>query len=248
MTRLLFTLLFLVIYCDQTLEAEPKRVPIQFILDENQSNADLKYYSLHVAGFSPRTSVKLTAARLDNLYKAMVINTSPDGTLVDSRGDKAYVAVGHLGYGEPLIICVQPCSGTGRVGKFRKIEAYGLLVPNPLETKDAKGHSAQMIAPDDTGLIFTLKLEGYKPFEKVRSQSRSCDEYLDLCAEAEANGTVLISYAPGVIGQVEGPFSLTIQGEDSTLFLQHYWGKIAFTPPDEYLALKNKFPTFFQGR
>lgn len=249
MTHFLIHILLLTCYCGYPLSAteEPQRVHVKYILEKSHPNADAKLYTLQVPDFPPESIVKVTIVRLDGVSQEVIVNISSDGTLVTDKGGKSYFGMGGFGYGEPLLIAIQPCPRIGWVQKKRKKEVREFFVPNPLEDKDSQGHKAWIMTKDITGNIFYLKLEGYKPFEKVHFQSRSCDENLDFHVKTEADGTALISYAPGVIGHVEGPFKLILQGDDSTLSLQHYWGKIALTPADRYPALKNKFSTFFQG-
>lgn len=226
---------------------ESPRTPVNFIFEEIDPYYDARLYSLQVSDFPADIKVKIKLIRLDALFQQAIARTSSDGTLVDAKGKKALIGLGLYGYGEPITISIQPYSCKGRMKKYRKMEVKDIYIPNPLEVKDAQGHKASIIAADVAGKTFLLMLEGYKPFERVHALSRSCEENLDFFVKTEANGAAVISYAPAVIGKIEGPFELTLQGDDSSLSLQHYWGEITFTPPEKYPALKSKFPTFFQG-
>ena len=142
------------------------------------------------------------------------------------------------GYGEKFEILLTTMDTKGKVEPLAKCE----IIPFPRIIQDAKGHRIELQAMTADGQSFLFIGSGFAPKEKLSFKSRSCHESLTHSVNVDNNGIFYMEYCPAIIGQNEGPFEVTFSGENmNPLKIRHYWGKIAFTPPKKYTALKSKY-------
>jgi hypothetical protein len=225
-----------------------QNVPIHYTL-EKQSLPHYKPYTFQASGLPTNTRVLFTMSLIDGssttLPETLLIDKV--GNLVHSKGKTIICELGIcFGYGEQLQITLQPCDRRGKPLKNSKVRGFLEFVPNPLEISDEKGHHLSIVSLDPSGKEFLIKLKGFEPYEKVRWLSISSFEKVENEIVIDQNGECNSNYFPGVPGKEEGPFIVSFSNDNTTLTLQHYWGKIAFSHQPEYSKLKKKFPSFFR--
>lgn len=105
----------------------------------------------------------------------------------------------------------------------KKAVAQTIFVPEPLMISDEKGHKISLRICDLSFEHFFLRLEGCQPGEKIQLISSSCDELIRYPEEVYEAGYASIILA-AVIGELGGPASIRVRGEDSDLTLGYFWG------------------------
>lgn len=219
------------------LAANIQKVPIKTL---KETRLDMNSYTLQVPDLPKPGPASLTTTLINGKKTKMLIAIDEQGFVIDHQG-RAFQFITYSGYGEPIEVLIQRCNKRGRHLKGCLYEGHLFHVPNPLEVIDKHGHRIELIAVAPTGNEFLVHITGFQPKEVVHMHSQSCDEVMSRSIAMENNGSFAFAYAPAVVGKKEGPFKLTISNDNCNLTLQHYWGAIAFTPPDKYSQLKSKF-------
>lgn len=141
------------------------------------------------------------------------------------------------GYGEKFEVLLAAL----KTEKDCKPIAKCTIIPFPLIVQDDKGHKIELEAVSSDGEHFLITVSGFKPNEAITMKSRSCHESGMFPLNTDIQGKISFGYNPAVKRKAEGPFEVTFFGENmKPLKIQHYWGKVAFSKPNKYQALKNK--------
>lgn len=113
------------------------------------------------------------------------------------------------------------------------------VIPNPIEFRWSDGAYFSLIMLDPSGKTFMKNGYGFKPYEKLYSESTSCDEALKNHFQADAKGSFIGLLLPAVINQTGGNATFTIKRENKDTEVGHmsyYWGNEAYI----YKAVKLK--------
>ena len=202
-----------------------------------------KYYTMRLPSGWIQGPVLVIVKLLNNSFLDFPLYVGNDGFVKGNDTVSNYLWGTSAGYGESLEVLIVPTLPGGSITKGVKPLGKGTFIPFPLIVKDDQGHSIEVVAIGAEGHYFTVMGKGFTSKERIFSLSRSSDEVLSYFIDADENGNVQMGFAPAVIGEREGQFSITFRTEKmAPLTLNHYWGRIAFSTPKEYKALADKFP------
>jgi hypothetical protein len=202
---------------------------------------NLKSYQFQVPDLFKPSPINVSIVRMYGRNITLPLYLDKKGNLINKEGKHFTIRLNNFGYGEKAEVIVESCLGMPLNNLKR---GYLCFVPNPLEAKDDKGHQMTMVCADRQGTIFNVKLSGFQANESLECVSRSCHEQMKFTLTVDECGELEYACLPAVIGKNAGPFAIKLSNENTTLRIQHYWGKIAFTCPLEYPNLKDKFPEF----
>ena len=218
------------------------RVPLRFeVIGEADS---LKEYQIVIDDLPKPSNVMIYQVKLNGAIAEIPGYLREDGIL--AYQEQGYPTIswifGNFGYGESVVFIVEPRDKKNKPLKKSNLSAIGALVPEPLEVKDSEGRKIEISGKDGTGNSFIVRITGFKPNERIKVRSCSCNECFTLNQKTDMKGTCKFFYNPGVKGFTQGPFELTLTDTDmNQLKIQHYWGRIAYTPKQDYDSLKERF-------
>ena len=202
-----------------------------------------KYYTMRLPSGRIQGPVLVKVKLSNNSFLDFPLYVGNDGFVKGNDTMSNYLWGTSAGYGESFEVLIVPTIPGGSITKGVKPLGKGTFIPFPLIVKDDQGHSIEVVAKGGEGHYFKVIGKGFAPKESIIFLSRSIDEVLSNFLFADENGNVEMGYAPAVIGEREGPFSITFRTEKmAPLILNHYWGRIAFSTPKKYRALADKFP------
>lgn len=219
-------------------------VPIT--LEPFESGGKNQLYTMKATDL-PRSSYGIfKTTKVDGKSTSSPIYLNEDGKVMTGDSIKTRLVFGGVfGYGEWLNIEITPSSKEGKPLKNNKMLGMHHFVPSPLQAIDNAGHKLTIEPIDQTGCHFRCMLSGFKPGEKIKITSRSYEEEIEGTIPIDENGEAQWLSSPAVVGKAQGPFEITVQDKNmKPLVLQHYWGKIAFTPTDQYQKVYEKYPKF----
>lgn len=215
--------------------------------------ADLNYELVRTSeapGLEPIKSYKLSFPKttksffgmvaminMDGNFSEVLVWVSEDGKILttDKKQENTFGFSG--GYGEKfdLLLTYTKDETSEPIAKCE-------IIPYPLIAKDENGHSIEIQAITNNGEHFVIIGSGFIPKEKITFKSKSCDESMSHPFIVDNSGSFTMTYSPATIGKTEGLFEVTFIGlHMKPLKIQHFWGKIAFTYPNEYKKLKAKY-------
>lgn len=244
MWKCLYLLIGIMLF--STIKADDQvRVPLRF--EVTGEAASLKEYQIVIDDLPKPSNVMIYQVKLNGAIIEIPGYLREDGTLAYQEQDYPVISwvFGSFGYGETIVFIVEPRDKKNKPLKKNNLSAIGGLVPEPLEVEDSEGHKIEITGKDGTGNSFIVRLTGFRPHEKIKVRSCSCNESFTLNQKTDAEGSCKFFYNPGVKGFTQGPFELTVTDSImKPLKIQHYWGRIAYTPRQNYASLQEQFRDF----
>lgn len=197
-----------------------------------------KYYKLSISSKSTTGPGVVFIERMDEDFIDMPVFIDKEGIIRTSDGINDAIIGMDGGYGERFkVLLVVP-----EKKDFKPI-AKCVIIPFPRIVQDDGGHKIELQAITSDGEHFSITGSGFKSNGQITLKSRSCNESLTSPLKVDEEGKFFICLSPAVIGKTEGPFEVTFLAEDmKPMKMRHYWGKVAFSPPNKYKTLKNKLP------
>jgi len=213
-------------------------LPIKYAL---RDGLPIKVFEVQIEGLPKECNVKIESLNMMH-YKTATsyAKLDKDGFVVDEICGKKFLIYFDSGYGEYMTVTI--CQSWAPFNKKIGILSF---IPHPLEVSDEHGHWLRMIVRNTEGTEFHSFLSGFEPNEDVEVKLKSGRHIVQKSISVDEKGEYQFLYKPVVDGNLEGPFIVTVRNKTTEISLQHYWGKIALTPPSKYLQLKDKFPDFF---
>lgn len=196
-----------------------------------------KYYTLSISSKSTHGPGVVFIERMDGKFNHTPVFINKEGIIRTSDGLYDAIIGMDGGYAEKFEILLTAFENE----KDLKPIAKCMIIPFPRIVQDDKGHKIELEAITSDGEHFSFIGSGFKPNEQITLKSRSCNELLTSPLNTNEQGKFFVIISPAVIGKTEGPFEMIVSGEDmKTMNMRHYWGKVAFYPPNKYKTLKNK--------
>lgn len=240
--KILIILLMLAAFC--IVDAEEQTAALEelnYTLFTSKSPIDgepSKYYKLSISSKSTTGPGTVFIERMDGEFIDLPVFIDKKGIIRTSdRTDDAIIGMDG-GYGERFKVLLV----ISEKKDFKPI-AKCVIIPFPRIVQDDRGHKIELQAITSNGEHFSITGSGFRPNEQITMQSRSCNESLTFYLKTDEHGKFFFGFNPAVIGKTEGPFEVTFLAEDmKPMKMRHYWGKVAFSPPNKYKTLKNKLP------
>lgn len=241
--KTLITLLMLAAFC--IVNAEQQTVALEelnytLLTSKNPIDGEpSKYYKLSISSKSTSGPGAVFVERMDGEFIHIPVFIDKDGIIRTSDGINDAIIGMDGGYAEKFEVLL---AASEKEKDFKPI-AKCVIIPFPHIIQDDKGHKIELRTITSDGEHFSVTGSGFKPNEQITLKSRSCNESLTAPLKTDEQGKFFIGISPAVIGKTEGPFEVTFSGENmKPLKIRHYWGKVAFSQPNEYKTLKNKLP------
>lgn len=241
--KILITLLMLAAFCivnaeEQTVALEELKYTL-FLSEKLIGSEPSKYYTLTISSKSTSGSGVIFVKRMDGQFNETLVFIDKEGVIRTSDGKNEVIIGMDGGYAEKFEVLLVSSENKN---DFKPI-AKCVITPFPCIIQDDKGHKIELKAVTPDGKHFSITGSGFKPDEQITLKSRSCNESLTFPLKTDEQGGFFFGFNPAVIGKTEGPFEVTFLGENmKPMKMRHYWGKVAFTKPNEYKTLKNKLP------
>lgn len=179
----------------------------------------------------------LIVERSNDQKEIITVYIDSEGVLKSRENhDETLAFCFYYGYGEPVTLHLLSCED-GKKAKTERSYAQYFFIPQPLMISGNSGVELHCVTIDTFGKMFGLGMFGLSPNELVKFESISCNEILQFSVVSDAKGMINFILFPAVIGKANGPFQITASDSTSEpLVLKQYWGDLAFTPVDRYVA------------
>lgn len=201
----------------------------------------VRFAKLHATGDFHHGDGVMKMRLMNGSTSEFEVSIDKDGSIKKPDSEDKFVLCMAGGYGEAFEYELF----TGKNKKETMSIGKCAIIPFPIIRQDGKGRKVELTPESPEGDVFLLTGSGFLPNEKIHYRSRSCDEVIVQDFEASNTGDFNVMSMPGVIGQIEGPFEITLSSANmEPMKIRHLWGKIAFRNPGEFKELlgKYKFP------
>lgn len=240
---ILITLLMLAAFCNVYAKEQAEALEeLNYTLFTSKNPIDgepSKYYKLSVSSKSTTGPGVVLVKRMDGEFIEMPVFIDKGGIIRTPDGINDAIIGMDGGYAERFEVLLVISENKKKIKPIAKC----VIIPFPRIVSDDKGHKIELQAITSDGEHFSLNGSGFKPNEQITLKSRSCNELLTSPLKTDEEGKFFICLSPAVIGKIEGPFEVTFSGDNmKPLIMRHYWGKVAFSQPNNYKTLRNKLP------